>query len=256
MRVKLDEERYARRAAEARRRPPSRRPSRGTPRGRLEEQLSAARSKLKEVEEARESERRELERCRERLAVHDSEREHLSKEIEIAHARASAVSEREGQPPPSDMAALTRPRPRTSPITLSLPLTSPLALPLSAGTLLSELGAKRAQAEAERQHRASTSRCESRARLLQSGQRVGDANAAMAPLRQQAEHAGKRPAETRLSEPRRASPRSRRAPQSSRPSVCERGRTARPDAVAEAEAQLSQVRAEASSDPQRQPESA
>lgn len=176
--------------------------------------------------------------------------------------RAPSASEKASRPP-SDMAALTRPRPRTSPITLSLPPHLAPRPTSRAGTLLSELeGAKRAQAEAERQASGlHLSLREQEARLLQSGQRVDDANAAMAPLRQQAEHARESVAafETRLSDATsRLAEESARAAELEakllRVSEVEQRQTS--DAVAEAEAQLSQVRAEASSDPQRQPESA
>lgn len=151
----LDEERYERRAADGRAKAAEQEnAARRTREEALEEQLSALRNELREVEAARELGQRDFERARERVEVLEAERKALTEELDAARKVGTGHSEREA-------------------------------------ALLADLdAARRAQAEAERSaDNLQIALRAQEARALVAEQRLDDTAAAMVPLRQQAEHA-------------------------------------------------------------------
>ena len=216
-RAALDEERYERRAAEGRAVTSEREGvARRAREEALEEQLSALRIQLREAEAAREASRRDLERTTEKAELLEGERAAMAEHAEARTSVAAGHSDREA-------------------------------------TLIAELDiAKRNQAEAERS--ATTLQVALRAqeaRALMAEQRVNETNAAMVPLRQQAEHARSSVSafEQRLSEgsERLATSEARVASlESDLLRVGETEARRHADVAIDAEGQLSQARAEIS----------
>ena len=217
LRVKLDAERYARRAAEGRVATAEQEAlSMRAREEKLDLELSQARAKVLEHEVQREAERREFERVSEFERLYAADQEASSKQLASAEQAASSHADNEAK-------------------------------------LLSECeAAKRAQAEAERVAMGLQNTVRQlEARVLAADQRVEDAHAANLPLRQQAQHAATSVAafEARLRESseRLAQSETRGAElHTTLLQVSEVEARQRDDAVAEAEGQLAQARAEIS----------